>query len=71
MIPGSMSTWRFSISISRMRSMAVMSSTMPPLTGTEPPVSPLAEPLGTIGTLFLAASFTISDISSALLGRTT
>ncbi len=31
--------------------MPVMSSTMPPLTGTEPPVSPLAEPLGTMGTL--------------------
>ena len=51
--------------------MPVMSRTMPPLTGTEPPVSPLAEPLGTIGTLCLDATLTISATSSALFGLTT
>ena len=69
--PGSTTATRFSRSISLMRASACVASTMPPATGTAPPVRPVPPARGVTGTSHASAIASVAATSAADAAMTT
>src|SRR5436853_2547369 len=71
MRPGWTVAHRLGRSISRIASILLVPIITPPTGAMAPPIRPVPEPLGTMGTRSRRQSFTISTTSSARVGRAT
>ncbi len=69
--PGCTRAHMLTLSISRMRFMRTMLSTMPPASGIEPPARPEPAPRETMGTRYCDATRMIAATCSVLRGRIT